>query len=92
MDTIKNTKFITDLERKVIKNIINSEYMNAQGEDMINFPVWSFTATDENKQLAGALGSLVKKGLVFSDDERGNNATCGLTVEGFAWAKHNGLV
>jgi len=92
MENLTDTKFVTDLERKVIENIINSEYMDAKGEDMINWGVWTFTATNENKQLAGALGSLVKKGLVYSDDESDNDSTCALTVDGFAWAKNNGLV
>lgn len=92
MDTLTDTKFVTDLERQVIENIINSEYMDAQGENMVDWAVWTFTATNENKQLAGALGSLVKKGLVYSDDESGNDSTCALTKDGFAWAKNNGLV
>ena len=92
MKTLKNTEFVTDLERQVIENIINSEYMDVTGEDMINWGVWSFTATNEDKKLAGALGSLVKKGLVYSDDEVGNDSTCALTKEGFYWAKNNGLI
>jgi len=91
METLKDTKFVTDLERQVIENIINSEYMDTQGEDMVDWPVWSFSATDETKQLAGALGSLVKKGLCVCDVSEGDE-TCALTIEGFAWAKHNGLV
>lgn len=31
MGTLKDTKFVTDLEKKVIENIINSEYMDAIG-------------------------------------------------------------
>jgi hypothetical protein len=90
MGTIKSTKFVTDLERKVIENIINSEYMDTTNEEMINWGVWSFSATNENKQLAGALGSLVKKGLCFSDDNE--DPICGLTEKGFYWAKNNGLI
>lgn len=92
MEILTDTKFVTDLERQVIENIINSEYMDAQGEDMVGWGVWTFTATNENKQLAGALGSLVKKGLLYSDDEYGNDSTCALTKDGLAWAKNNGLV
>lgn len=90
MGTLKDTKFVTDLEKKVIENIINSEYMDAIGEDMVNWPVWSFTATNETKQLAGALGSLVKKGLCVCDISEGDE-TCSLTTEGYAWAKSNTL-
>jgi len=82
---------VTDLERKVIENIIGSEYMDATGEQMVNWAVWSFSATNETKQLAGALGSLVKKGLCSCDVSDGDE-TCALTHEGFTWAKNNGLI
>ncbi|MCK9415577.1 hypothetical protein M0Q97_02830 [Candidatus Dojkabacteria bacterium] len=90
METLKDTKFVTDLERKVIKNILNSEYMDATGEQLINWAVWSFSVTNETKQLAGALGSLVKKGLCSCDVSEGDE-TCALTCEGYYWAKNNGL-
>ena len=90
METLKDTKFVTDLERKVIENIINSEYMDATGEQLINWAVWSFSVTNETKQLAGALGSLVKKGLCSCDVSEGDE-TCALTREGYYWAKNNGL-
>lgn len=91
MENIKDTKFVTDLEKQVIINIINSEYMNAEGELMINWGIWSFSVTNETKILAGALGSLVKKGLYFSQDCEGD-PTCGLTKDGYHWAKNNNLI
>ena len=91
MKTLTDTKFVTELERRVVENIINSEYMGAAGEDMINWAVWSFSVTNETKQLAGALGSLVKKGLCSCDISEGDE-TCALTAEGYAWAKNNGLI
>jgi len=91
MENLKDTKFVTDLERKVIENILNSEYMDVTGKQMVNWAVWSFSVTNENKQLAGALGSLVKKGLCSCDVSEGYE-TCALTTEGYAWAKNNGLV
>ena len=90
MGTLKDTKFVTDLERKVIENILNSEYMDATGEQLINWAVWSFSVTNETKQLAGALGSLVKKGLCSCVVYKGVE-TCALTREGYYWAKNNGL-
>jgi len=90
MGTLKDTKFVTDLERKVIENILNSEYMDATGEQLINWAVWSFSVTNKTKQLAGALGSLVKKGLCSCDVSEGDE-TCALTREGYYWAKNNGL-
>ena len=91
MENLKDTKFVTDLERKVIENILNSEYMDVTGEQMVNWAVWSFSVTNKNKQLAGALGSLVKKGLCSCDISEGYEI-CALTTEGYAWAKNNGLV
>ena len=91
MKTLQDTKFVTDLERQVVQNIIDSEYMDATGEQMVNWAVWSFSVTNETKQLAGALGSLVKKGLCSCDISEGDE-TCALTTEGYAWAKNNGLV
>lgn len=88
---MSKTEFVTGLEREVLKNIINSEYMNAEREGMINFPVWSFTATNETKQLTGALGSLVKKGFVCSDNNGSDDPCCFLTADGYAWCKNNGL-
>lgn len=49
MATIKNTRFVTDLEREVIKNIIHSEYMYANNDEMIDWPIWSFSATNGRK-------------------------------------------
>lgn len=91
METLKETKFVTDLERQVIQNIIDSEYMDASGEQMINWAVWSFSVTHETKKLAGALGSLVKKGLCVCDVSEGDE-TCALTADGYAWAKNNSLI
>src|SRR5690606_11814412 len=91
MKTLKETKFVTDLERQVIQNIIDSEYMHVAGEQMINWAVWSFSVTNETKKLAGALGSLVKKGLCVCDVSEGDE-TCALTADGYAWAKNNNLI
>jgi len=91
MKHLEKTEFVTDLEKQVIANIINSEYMDAVGEDIIGWSVWSFTATNETKKLAGALGSLAKKGLCSCDSSEEGN-TCSLTADGYAWAKNNGLL
>lgn len=91
MTTINDKQFVTNLEREVIINIINSEYMDASGEQIIDWSVWSFSATNGKKNLAGALGSLVRKGLCFSQDDE-KEPVCGLTSEGYYWAKNNGLL
>ena len=85
------TEKITNLEKEVIQNIINSEYMDAQGEQMINWAVWSFSVTNQTKQLAGALGSLVKKGLCGVDNTEKDPA-CWLTQKGYNLAKNNGII
>ena len=82
---------ITELETQVLKNIIHSEYMDAEGLQMINWHVWSFSVTNETKQLAGALGSLVKKGLVVCDTSEGDE-TCALAYEGYVWAHQNDIL
>ena len=89
MKTLLNV-IVTPLEKEVIENIITSDYMNASEKNLINYPVWSFSVTNETKQLAGALGSLVKKGLCFAEDYN-SDPTCGLTEQGYLWAKENGL-
>lgn len=87
---------ITDLEKRVILNIIESEYMGCDDKRMINYPVWTFSVTNEKKNLAGALGSLVKKGYCFVEtdkDDRGKqDSVCGLTKKGFIYAKKNKLI
>ena len=70
---------ITELEKQILLNIKNSEYQD--GSSLDNSWVWSFSVTNETKQLSGALGSCVKKGLVqcYNDD---GDETCSLTKEG----------
>lgn len=83
---------VTKIEKEVIQNILNSEYMDAKDERIIDWPVWSFSATNNTKRLAGALGSLTKKGFVVCEKEQGEGETCALTRSGFEWAKENGLI
>lgn len=84
-------KNITKLEKEIINNIINSEYMDAIDKQIINWGVWSFSVTNEQKKLAGALGSLVKKGLCFSE-KHDKEPICGLTEKGYNWAKNNNII
>ena len=84
-----DTYRLTDLEKQVMINIAESEYINVSSlDELVNYPTWSFSATNSTKQLAGALGSLVKKGYAScsSDPEnstkRGNDDTCCLTELG----------
>jgi hypothetical protein len=83
---------VTPLEKQVIENILKSEYMDYQNpENVINYGVWSFSVTNSRKDLAGAIGSLVKKELVFSDDSD-TDEICGLTKKGYEYAKSQNLL
>ena len=82
---------ITKLEKRVLFNIINSNFMDVTGTDMIGEPIWSFSATNENKQLAGALGSLVKKGFCQCGEHEGSEV-CMLTEAGYSLVIASGLL
>lgn len=86
---MRNQKNVTELEVKVLKNIAKSDYQSANTlDDTVGRPVWSFSATNSSKQLAGALGSLVKKNLAGCEnscDE--DDETCWLTSEGIDFLK-----
>ena len=73
---------VTEKEKEVLTNIVNSEFMDVTGEDMIGVPVWSWSATNRSRSLAGALGSLTKKRLVVSKVDK-EGRTVSLTREGF---------
>lgn len=80
---------ITGLEKQVLINIKNSEYQD--GSPLNNSWVWSFSATNEDKHLAGALGSCVKKGLAKSEyDLNEKDHTCSLTKKGVDYLKEIG--
>ena len=84
--------YLSELEQQVVKNIISSEYMDADGEQMIGWSVWSFSVTNGKKNLAGAIGSLVKKGIVCCDSWGTDEEVCSLTADGYNWARNNKLV
>lgn len=73
---------VTAKEKEVLLNIVNSEFMNVTGEAMIGLPIWSWSATNRSRSLAGALGSLTKKKLVVSKVEK-EGRTVFLTKEGY---------
>jgi hypothetical protein len=84
---------LTELEKKVMINIAESEYIDVETLDgLVDYPTWSFVATDETKELAGALGSLVKKGLVVCGSDVGDKGkkleTCWLTKDGVEHLKN----
>lgn len=92
---MKTETNITELELKVLTNIMNSEYMDYnKPEDMINNSVWSFSVTNSTNQLKGALGSCVKKGLVECDgtDITNDDSCCCLTAQGFQVLKDKNLI
>lgn len=76
---------LTPLEKQVLQNIVNSDYQcgDATNRCIIDHAVWSFSATNEKKDLAGALGSLVKKGLAGVDHQPKEDPICWITEAGF---------
>lgn len=65
--TMKTIANLTELEIEVLLNFENSDYMDGDTYDeMVGQKVWSWSVTDEDKKLAGALGSLCKKGFCIS--------------------------
>ena len=73
---------LTELEKDVIVAITENEFSNIPGD-----PVWSWSIADNAKitkteQISGVVSSLVKKGLVETNDESGDNSTVELTEEG----------
>lgn len=83
---------VTELEQDVLLRVVDNEYMGEIGEKMIDYPVWTQSVTNEDKSLAGALGSLVKKGYVFSTLWNKNETVCGLTKKGYDYLKENDLL
>lgn len=77
---------LTELEKQVIKQINQSEYGSEMGD-----PVWSWSISGKvkGKQLSGVVSSLVKKGLVGSDDKSDKDACTWLTKEGVAYCIAN---
>ena len=79
---------VTELEKQVLINIKNSEYQD--GSSLKNSWVWSFSVTNETKQLAGALGYCVKKGLALCYHDVKDDETCTLTELGVDYLKSIG--
>lgn len=74
---------LTELEKQVLINIAESEYIDVQSiEKLLNYPTWSFVATNQQKQLTGALSSCVQKGLVGCDNTVKGDETVWLTQLG----------
>lgn len=95
-NTQKESPTPTELELKVLDNIVNSDYQSFRLDNPLiaNSPVWSFSVTNETKELAGALGSCVKKGWAASSTDAGDKeekACCWLTEAGRTVLLQNNL-
>lgn len=81
MPTIANVN-LTDKEAAMIRDILTDDY-NSRG---IEGSPWSWSVVDGCRGRAAVLGSLVKKGLVYTDDwggkGRNDDQICGFTDEG----------
>ncbi len=73
---------ITENEKDVIKNGFGNNEFNNEGE-----PVWSYSIQPNckivsKKQINGVISSLVKKGLVVTQEYEDNQKVAGLTIIG----------
>ncbi|QKZ15154.1 hypothetical protein [Spirosoma sp. KUDC1026] len=76
---------LTELEEKVLRNIVGSEYQDCDPTDyayMTTHEIYSFSATNESKSLRGALGSCIKKGLAGAGEPYEGEPTCFITEHG----------
>lgn len=73
---------LTEKELDVLKSIDNNEF----GDNIMD-PVYTWSVSDyfngEKTSFPGVVSSLVKKGLVWSDDGNGDEDCMGMTDEGF---------
>lgn len=68
---------LTHLEKQAMINIAESEYANVSTiDELVDYPVWSFSVTNNSKSIAGAIGSLVKKQLAQCQTEDGDETVC----------------
>ncbi len=76
----------TELEREVLRGIIDSDFHDAQ--DPIGNWVWSWSCnpwmeTEDAKKFSGVVTSLIKKGLAESDGGEGEDACLTITQAGW---------
>ena len=79
---------LTDNEAKIITSVFNCHY-GTEGDC-----VWAWAHNDSTKphglpqaSASGVIGSLVKKGLMYSDDHGGRDDVIGLTKAGIEIAR-----
>ena len=90
----------TKLELQVLKNIRNSEYVDAEKpEELIGQPAWSFSITNSHvgnngytpNQIKGGMSSCVKKRLIGWDNATNDDECCWLTEKGVQVLIENSL-
>ena len=77
---------ITKIEAQALQGILDSDFMDGEtGQAAVMKPVWTWSAnTFGNKRVyAGAVSSLVKKGLVVVSDMGTEDACIQMTQAGF---------
>ena len=81
---------VTQLERRMLKNITLSEYQD--GDDPVDHEVWTFSVTDDHVfaggKASGVMASLVKKGWAWTNEREANDPTCAITAAGVAALKY----
>lgn len=73
---------LTELEKDVIVAIAKNEYSNIPGDPIWAFAIGHQTKIVKGKQISGVVSSLVKKGLVVSETNPGDDDTVYLTKTG----------
>jgi len=93
MNTQNANNEVTKLELQVLTNIFRSEYQSVNSaEEAIGQPVWTSEATNDKKDLAGALGSCVKKGLAGVQEYSKSETNCWITAQGAAVLNANNVI
>jgi hypothetical protein len=81
-------KNLTAMEQHCLQCIVDNEYQDGAGEDVIDNPIWYMQASDVDskiikvEQLSGVMSSLSKKGYVGIQKE-GRDSTCWITKSGY---------
>ena len=85
---------LTILEAAVLNAIINSEYQDGTGSEVIGNPVWYINHSDVKndmtaQQLPGVVSSLVKKGYVNTCIEKNHNDST-ICITKLGWEAYQG--
>lgn len=78
---------ITKIETECLLGIFNSDYRDGYSPVQKWVWTWSGNPFSNKRTYSGAISSLVKKGLVQTDGQKGDDACVAMTAEGWAALK-----